>query len=89
VDDKLKLSEALAKVLEAAGMISGGAESIAEDVFERYPDLEKARESFLSRLSAQLNPSLNAATLLGLGAGAWDELKTMHPGFNRHTFGGG
>lgn len=85
----MKLSEALAKVLAAAGITKEAAEDLATEIAAKYPELAMAREVFVSKLAEQLNPSLNITTIAGLAAGAWDELKSGHPGFNRHTFGGG
>lgn len=83
------LSEALARVLGAAGILKADVETIAADVAAKFPDLDRASEEFRRRVREQLDPSLNEATIEGLLLGAWDEAKTGHPGFNRHAFGGG
>lgn len=82
------LSEALARVLGAAGILKADVETIAAQVAASYPDLDKASDEFKRRVREKLDPSLNDATIEGLLAGAWAEAKTGHPGFNPHHFGG-
>lgn len=83
-----KLSDLAAKLLAAAGVTSNRAEEIAAEVAVAFPDLEQARVEFERRIRTELDPALNPAFLAGLAAGAWAELKTGHPGFNPHHFGG-
>lgn len=86
--DPFQISEALAKVLAAAGVTKERTQDIARDAAAKYPDLAAAEKYFEATLQNELSPSLNAATILGLLRGAWDELKTGHPGYNPHHFGG-
>ena len=83
------LSEAIGKVLAAAGTTKARAEEIAEDTATRHPEFGSWKDAFMAKLAGELDPSLNAETIGGLVSGAVDELKSKHPGFNRHTFGGG
>lgn len=82
------ITEALGKLIGAAGVTKERAESIAAEVAAAFPDLEEARAEFERRIRAELEPSLKPEVVLGLLRGLWEELKSGHPGYNRHHFGG-
>lgn len=86
--ERFVLSDALGKILAAAGITKSRTEDIAREVSAQFPDLEEARVEFERRVRAELEPSLNVETITGLIAGGWAELKSGHPGSDKHHLGG-
>lgn len=82
------LSAVFAAIIAAAGVPRSDVEELAAEASRRFPDLGQAEAWFKAQLRERLDPSLNEATLKGLLEGGWDELKTGHPGYNPHHFGG-
>lgn len=82
------LSDALEKVLAAAGVTRAEVEELAAGLAAKYPDLGQFEIALRDALAQKLDPSLNAATIQGLVTGAFEELKSGHPGYDPHHFGG-
>src|SRR5438876_1161224 len=73
-------SDVLARVLEAAGLVRGRGEAIADEVAAGFPEAGPALSELRRRLQAELDPSLNSTVITGLVAGAIVELKTERKG---------
>lgn len=82
------LPELLGRILAAAGITKSRFEEIAGEEAQKYPDLAAWEKAVTERVREELEPSLNEETISGLIAGGLAELRTGHPGYNKHHFGG-
>lgn len=87
--NRFTIPEALGRVLVAAGMTKARFEQIAEEEAQKHADLAPWEKAVTERVRAELGDSLNEETISGLISGGLAELRTGHPGYNRHHFGGG
>lgn len=88
MEPRFALPEALGKILAAAGITKERFEEIAEQEAQKYPDLAMWEKAVSERVRTELLPSLNEETISGLIAGGLAELRSGHPGYNKHHFGG-
>lgn len=82
------LPELLGRILAAAGITKTRFEEIAAEEAQKYPDLAAWEKAVDERVRTELGDSLNEETISGLIAGGIAELRSGHPGYNKHHFGG-